>query len=90
MGDPTMERQRDLFAVAIYDCAVIAGIVSEGLVLTGPELLLIADDLKGYIKMSKKSVMPYKCIACAHEYAADGDNEDCPECNCYGTIKDKS
>ncbi|HCT5751087.1 hypothetical protein [Pseudomonas aeruginosa] len=46
--EPTVEQQRDLFAAAIGEALVKAGMISPNTPLTGPQLLYLLDQLVDY------------------------------------------
>ena len=50
MTEISKDKQIELLANAISDIAKKAMIISPDAELTGPELLLIADDISGYIR----------------------------------------
>src|SRR5690606_30888669 len=53
--DPSPEKERDMLAEAIRDAAVGCGLVREDVSLTGPDLLMLCDNLRELVQQSDQA-----------------------------------
>lgn len=54
--------QHNLLGQALGECIAAAGIIREGVGLTGPELLMFADDLKSHLAGAVQSQAAYNAV----------------------------
>ncbi|MCO2082436.1 hypothetical protein O1L52_11715 [Pseudomonas aeruginosa] len=89
------EHERDMLGQALGECIEAAGIIAPGAPLTGPQLLMFAEDLKRDLQRAalaklaelETALTPFAAVADAYDDSEDDDHEPYTDMGCDDRLR---